>query len=59
MGGRELAVSISMALDPTKPNFPSQIDEPPPFTARTEAQAIAAQTEIDIASGRSAPVGEI
>jgi hypothetical protein len=55
LGGRELAVSLSMALDPTKPNFPSRIDEPPPFTARTEAEAIAAQTEIDIASAGPVP----
>ncbi len=55
MGGRELAFTLSMALDPTKPNFPSRIDELPPFTARTEAEAIAAQTEIDIASGGPAP----
>lgn len=55
MGGRELAVTLSMALDPTKPNFPSRIDEPPPFTPRTEAEAIAAQTEIDIASGGPVP----
>jgi hypothetical protein len=55
MGGRELAVKVSMALDPTKPNFPARIDEPPPFTARTEAEAIAAQTEIDIASAGPNP----
>jgi hypothetical protein len=58
MGGRELAVSLSMALDPTKPNFPARIDEPPPFTARTEADAIAAQTEIDIASGGPVPTAQ-
>ena len=55
MGGRELALNVSMALDPTKPNFPSKIDEMPPFTARTEADAMAAQTEIDIASGGPVP----
>ncbi len=55
MGGRELAVSLSMALDPTKPNFPSRIDELPPFTARTQAEAIAAQTEIDIAAAGPVP----
>ena len=58
MGGRELGVTLSMALDPTKPNFPARIDEPPPFTARTEAEAIAAQTEIDIASGGPGPAAQ-
>jgi len=51
MGGRELALSVSMAMDPSKPNFPSRIDDMPPFTARSEADAVAAQTEIDIAAG--------
>ena len=59
MGGKELAVNVSMALDPTKPNFPSRVDEPPPFTSRTDAEAIAAQTEIDIASGGSGPATQI
>jgi hypothetical protein len=53
MGGRELAINLSVALDPTKPNFLAHIDEPPPFTARTEAEAIAAQTQIEIAAGGS------
>jgi hypothetical protein len=53
MGGRELAINLSVALDPTKPNFLAHIDEPPPFTARSEAEAIAAQTQIEIAAGGS------
>lgn len=55
MGGRELDINASMALDPSKPNFPWQIDEAPPFTARTGADAAAAQTEIDITTGGPTP----
>lgn len=51
MYGRQLAINVSIALDPSKPNFSQRIDDLPPFTARSDAEAIAAQTEIDIASG--------
>ena len=51
MYGREIEINVSIALDPTHPNFATRLDEPPPFTARTDADVFAAQTEIDIASG--------
>jgi hypothetical protein len=34
IGGRELAVNASIAMDPTEPNWPFRLDPQPPLTAR-------------------------
>jgi hypothetical protein len=36
IGGRELAVDASLAMDPTEPNWPTRLDPQPPFVARPE-----------------------
>lgn len=38
MYGKELSVNLSIALDPTQPNWPSRLDPPPPFHSRTEEE---------------------
>ncbi|HEX4160441.1 MAG TPA: YjbH domain-containing protein [Rhizomicrobium sp.] len=34
IGGRELSVNASIAMDPTEPNWPFRLDPQPPFVAR-------------------------
>jgi hypothetical protein len=38
MNGKELSFNVDMALDPTQPNWPTRIDAPPAFHARTDEQ---------------------
>ncbi|MGA9794674.1 MAG: YjbH domain-containing protein [Rhizomicrobium sp.] len=51
MYGKELSFNINMALDPTQPNWPSRIDPPPPFHARTEEQVQQVVVSEQIQSG--------
>jgi hypothetical protein len=36
IGGRELSVDATVALNPTEPNWPARLDPQPPFVARPE-----------------------
>ncbi len=51
MYGRELAINVSIFMDPTRPIWPDRLDEQPPFTPRAKPDIQAAQTAIQIASG--------
>ena len=39
IGGREISFDAEIATDPTKPNWPYRLDQPPPFVARPPASS--------------------
>jgi hypothetical protein len=50
VGGRELSVNASIAMDPTEPNWPFRLDPQPPFVARPSG-AGQPMTQLDLGEG--------
>lgn len=41
IGGREISFDANLSFDPTRPNWPYRLDQPPPFVARPAAASSA------------------